>query len=419
MARPIGIPSHPPRMHLSRCRLAPTCIVALFLGLSSVVSAEDLLTFRAEVIDDSVEIGYGTAVGDVDGDGKLDLVLADKNQFVWYRNPDWKRFVMAENLTAKDNVCIAARDIDGDGKVEVAVGALWNPGDTVNSGSVHYLVAPADRTQRWEPIELHREPTVHRMRWVQIAKEKFALVVAPLHGRGNRGGEGDGVRLLAYEVPTDVHQPWKTTLINDDLHMTHNFDPCQWDPSTPAEEILYIGREGALLLHLSAGQWQKRKLARVEGGGEIRLGSVIATKTARPSAGRSARWIATIEPLHGDKLVVYPVGDSGQDADASDRIVLAENFSQGHALAMADLAEQGRPQIVAGWRNKNGDGDTGVRLFWSTDDGTWNSQWIDQNGMAAEDLRVGDLNGDGRLDIVAAGRSTKNLKIYWNEGRAK
>ena len=32
-------------------------------------------------------------------------------------------FVMAENLTPKDNVCIAAQDIDGDGKCEVAVGA--------------------------------------------------------------------------------------------------------------------------------------------------------------------------------------------------------------------------------------------------------------------------------------------------------
>jgi hypothetical protein len=34
--------------------------------------------------------------------------------------------------------------------------------------------------------------------------------------------------------------------------------------------------------------------------------------------------------------------------------------------------------------------------------------------MAAEDLRVADIDGDSRLDIVAAGRATKNLKVYWN-----
>jgi hypothetical protein len=35
--------------------------------------------------------------------------------------------------------------------------------------------------------------------------------------------------------------------------------------------------------------------------------------------------------------------------------------------------------------------------------------------MACEDIQVMDLNGDGKPDIVASGRATKNLKIYWNK----
>ena len=78
--------------------------------------------FEPQVVDPHVQIGYGVAIGDVDGDGKPDILLADKRQIVWYRNGDWQRHVMAEGLTPQDNVCITARDVFGDGKLQVAVG---------------------------------------------------------------------------------------------------------------------------------------------------------------------------------------------------------------------------------------------------------------------------------------------------------
>jgi hypothetical protein len=145
--------------------------------------------FKEQLIDSSVSIGYGIALGDVDGDKKPDILLADKKQIVWYRNGDWKKFVIAENLTQFDNVCIAARDLDGDGKVEVAVGAQWNPSETSIdslSGAVYYLARPERMDQHWEAIELPHEPTVHRMRWVKSSDGKHYLVVLPLHGTGQQ-----------------------------------------------------------------------------------------------------------------------------------------------------------------------------------------------------------------------------------------
>ena len=60
----------------------------------------------------------------------------------------------------------------------------------------------------------------------------------------------------------------------------------------------------------------------------------------------------------------------------------------------------------------------GIKLFAALDpEGrAWSQTLIDDNSMACEDLTVADLNGDGRLDIVASGRATKNVKIYFNEG---
>jgi hypothetical protein len=41
---------------------------------------------------------------------------------------------------------------------------------------------------------------------------------------------------------------------------------------------------------------------------------------------------------------------------------------------------------------------------------------VDDNGMACEDLCLADSNGNGKLDIIATGRATKNVRIYFNQG---
>ena len=61
---------------------------------------------------------------------------------------------------------VAAEDIGGDGKAEIAVGAGWNPTDTPNSGAAFYLIPPFDRTHSWEPVRLSHEPTFNWMSWV-------------------------------------------------------------------------------------------------------------------------------------------------------------------------------------------------------------------------------------------------------------
>src|SRR5688572_20486140 len=191
--------------------------LSLLVPVGAALAAEPPTPgFKSVDVDTKVAIGYGVAVADVNGDQRPDILLADKNLIVWYENPSWTKHVMAEKLTALDHVCIAAQDIDGDGKCEVAVGAGWNPGDTLNSGAVFYLLPPADRTQKWEPVTLPHEPTVHRMRWAKNRAGTYELVMAPLHGRGNKPtGEGVGVKILAYQKPANPKDPWSTEVLDD------------------------------------------------------------------------------------------------------------------------------------------------------------------------------------------------------------
>jgi len=365
--------------------------------------------FQAQTLDNNIQIGYGLAIGDVDGDGKPDILLADKKEFVWYRNGDWKRFVMVENLTENDNVCIAARDINGDGMVEVAVGAQWNPGETSDekqSGSVHYLIRPDDPTQAWEPVKLHHEPTVHRMRWVKADDNLFHLVMLPLHGRGNQGGAGDGVKVIAYEQLDKEGRDWKHWVLDQSMHITHNMEPV---PSEDGETLYIGGKEGVKAFSYQYGVWMPKYkegwLVNEYGFGEIRIG-----KDALGSP-----FLAGVEPFHGPTLSVYTAEKQPFAMENLNRTQLTSDMMQGHGLATADLLNMGEDQIVVGWRKANDDGNLGIKIFVPQKDGSWENHWLDKNDMACEDLKVADLDGDGKPEIIASGRATKNLKIYWNK----
>lgn len=393
---------------MKRCLLP-----GIWFTLASLASGQTP-SFKAQDVDTTVEIGYGLAVGDVNGDGRTDILLADKRLIVWYENPAWQKHVMAEQLTEKDHVCIAARDIDGDGRCEVAVGAEWNPGDTENSGAVFYLNPPPDRTQKWEPIRLTHEPTVHRMKWVRNRAGRFDLVVVPLHGRGNKNTEGAGVRVLAYHKPADPREPWNTSLVHDSMHATHNFDII---PSPPheAESLLLCGKEGVVRLTPTDSGWKEQWISRhpkdsqeLKGAGEVRYGAFAGGQP----------YVATIEPMHGNQLCLYTPPPQGPKSGEWRRTVLDDTLADGHAIACHDLLDLRNRQIVVGWRAAQKIGPkVGVKLFWSTkEDGSgWQQTLIDDNLMACEDAVVADLDGDRDLDIVAAGRRTKNVKIYWNQ----
>src|SRR5687768_1829603 len=69
-----------------------TLFAGAFFSLIAVVAAEKPI-FREQNVDTNVVIGYGLAIADVNGDGKKDVLLADKNLIVWYENPSWSKHV--------------------------------------------------------------------------------------------------------------------------------------------------------------------------------------------------------------------------------------------------------------------------------------------------------------------------------------
>jgi hypothetical protein len=169
------------------------------------------------------------------------------------------------------------------------------------------------------------------------------------------------------------------------------------------------------------GRWSRAKVGAgeqgdgpVKGASEVRLG--------RLAGGR--RFIATVEPWHGSRLVAYTPKGGG----LWERHRVDGDVAGGHALWCCDLDGDGSDELVVAQRDPNHDlarPPAGSRVLVYAPMGGGRSPLafekvvVDDGGIAAEDLVAGDLDGDGRIDLIAGGRETHNVRIYWNRGMGR
>jgi type 1 glutamine amidotransferase len=93
-------------------------------------SAEDIPFIRTQIALDSPRCPCGIAVGDLNGDGRLDVIVAGgEGPLVWYAGPNWTPSVLASGgYTTQGGLAVG--DLDRDGDLDVTVGTVWfeNPG---------------------------------------------------------------------------------------------------------------------------------------------------------------------------------------------------------------------------------------------------------------------------------------------------
>jgi hypothetical protein len=379
--------------------------------------------FRMQEIETKLGVGYAVLLVDVNGDRKPDIVVVDQTRVVWYENPTWKRHTIIEGMTKPDNVCIAAYDIDGDGKVDFALGADWKGLDSKTEGNLYWLRRGKTLDEPWKIHPIGAETSVHRIRFADIdGSGKPHLIVGPLLGRHStqvKNWMDVPIRLIAYKIPKDpVRDRWQPVILNETLHVMHNFWPIK-SPKHKGMDLLTASYEGVNLLRPDvSGKWKPQLLGK--GNQENPKSNRGASEIKRGTLKGGHKYIATIEPWHGHQVVVYtPPADA---AKLWDRQVLDDKLRWGHAVWCADIDGDGNEELIIGVRDNLSDKPherRGVRLYKALNSrGTkWARHIIDDGGVAVEDLAAGDLNGDGRIDIVAVGRQTHNIRIYWNEGK--
>jgi len=378
-----------------RTWLALVSVVAAAAIVSGARQAGDSLAagFIAHTIDTSLSGGYQVVVADLNRDGKPDLlaVASGMKDLLWYENPGWTRHVIASAINQPINA--AVYDVDQDGIPEIALAHEFSNVYARSLGVVSILTHQGDPASPWSIKEIDRVPTSHRLRFVDIAATgKKVLVNFPLIGpRAVAPDYRDRVALLMYR-PGE----WKREVITDaEEGVVHGILPTVWDGGR--ESLLSASFLGVYLLQFN-GHWSRSPVVKGSPADWPKSGSSDVTVGHLGTE----RFLATIEPWHGNEVVVYR-----QENGAWKRHVIDESIADGHTINAADFDGDGSDELVVGERQ----GRHSVYLYRVTNaaQDTWSRQVLD-DGMAAAGCAVADLNADKRADIVCIGAA--NLRWY-------
>ena len=371
--------------------------IALMAALVTPAASAQL-RFQEHLIASDLKGGYQVVVTDVNHDAKPDLIAlaSGMKDLLWFEGPAWERHVMASGLSRMIN--LTPVDTDRDGIPEIVVAHEFANQAANSIGIVSLLQHQGDPRQPWSVREIDRLTTSHRLRTADIDGSGRPVVInAPLTGAKAAAPDYRDHTPLVFYRPGE----WKRETIGEDNEgVVHGIFIQDWDGRRDA--ILTASFLGLHLHRLVDGRWQRTELAKGDPAAWPKSGS---SDVAVGRLGRR-RFLAAIEPWHGNQVSVYFEHNGGWQ-----RNVIDDSLVDGHTIQVADLDGDKRDEIVAGFRGKG----RSVYIYRADRDGLkWQRQTLDDGGIAAAACAVADLDADKRPDIACIGSATANLKWYKN-----
>lgn len=401
-------------------RLTAACLAAF--GAATLPAADVTRApgppWPRHVIDASSRGADGIKVGDLNGDGRPDLVTGWEEGGVVraYLHPGaervrspWPAVTVGEVRDAEDAVFA---DLDGDGRLEV-ISATEGRTRTVYwhrppSAGADLLDASGWRTTAF-PALAGRHP------WMQVL---------PLQLDGEHGPDlvvaarGAGTPVGWLQAPADpgavadwIFTPlrpadWVMSLLEHDFDGDGDADLLVSDRKGARAGLFWLENPGAAA-NRARRPWREHALG--ARGREVMFADLADVDgDGRPEV------LAAVKPR--DIVILHPASDGRWREEILS--LQAEGLGDAKAVRAADLNGDGRVDLVFSGEHARGDLEGVVWLERRADGGWWQRSLAGPAGVKFDLLQLLDLDGDGDLDVLTC-EEAEGLGVVWYENPAR